>query len=281
MKKTLTIMLAAAMAITMTAAFTGCSNDKAGSSAATSASAATKATQKATAKTTEKSTQKATQKATQAATEAPTEAETEAPTEAPTEASTFNVSEIIKQDEFTADDAAAALIQFLGSDERLSANYLSSVTVEEYGQSVEYFCFDVRLIDEISNSHIDYYYVINSRHGCGIYDSEAFAQRFDINGGEEEPDTSDDAVKTEDFTVADAKTALLSYLGGDEKLSADYLGSAKVEDYGSEVVYYCFDIKITTETENTHVDNYYIVKSRFGGGIYDSASFREHFPTIE
>ena len=114
MKKTLTIMLAAAMAITMTAAFTGCNNDKTGASAATSASATANATQKSTAKASEKPTAKATQKPTQAPTEAPTEEETEAPTEAPTQESTFNVSEIIKEDEFTTDDARDALLQFLG-----------------------------------------------------------------------------------------------------------------------------------------------------------------------
>ena len=161
MKKTLTIMLAAAMAITMTAAFTGCNNDKTGASAATSASATANATQKSTAKASEKPTAKATQKPTQAPTEAPTEEETEAPTEAPTQESTFNVSEIIKEDEFTTDDARDALLQFLGGDERLNATYLDSVTVEEYGQSVEYFRFDVRLLNEITNSHVDYYYVIN------------------------------------------------------------------------------------------------------------------------
>ena len=282
MKKTLTIMLAAAMAITMTAAFAGCNNDKTGSSDATSASAATKATQKATAKATQKPTAKSTQKPTEAPTEAPTEEETEAPTEAPTEESTFNVSEVIKEDEFTADDARDALLQFLGGDERLNATYLDSVTVEEYGQSVEYFRFDVRLLNEITNSHVDYYYVINSRHGGGIYDSEAFAERFNINEGDEEPDTSDDAVKTEDFTVADAKAALLEYLGGgDERLNAHYLGSVTVEDYGKDVEYYCFDVRISNELVNSHVDNYYIIKSRFGGGIYDSESFRELFPSVD
>lgn len=283
MKKTLTIMLAAAMAITMTAAFTGCNNNKTGSSAATGASATANASQKSTAKASEKATAKATQKATQVATEAPTEAETEAPTEAPTEASTFNVSEIIKTDEFTADDARDALLQFLGGDDRLSAIYLDSVTVEEYGTSVEYFRFDVRLINEVVSSHVDYYYVINSRQGGGIYDSEAFANRFNIDtDGDEEPDTSDDAVKTEDFTIADAKSALLEYLGGgDERLSANYLGSVTVEDYGTEVEYYCFDVRIINEIVSSHVDNYYIIKSRFGGGIYDSESFREHFPNLE
>lgn len=282
MKKTLTIMLAAAMAITMVTAFAGCNNDKTGSSATTSASGTTKATQKSTAKASEKATAKATQKATQAPTEAPTEAETEAPTEAPTEAATFDVSEVIKTDEFTADDARDALLQFLGGDDRLSAIYLDSVTVEEYGTEVEYFRFDVRLINEIVSSHVDYYYVINSRRGGGIYDSETFANRFNIDtDGDEEPDTSDDAVKTEDFTVADAKSALLEYLGGDERLSAHYLGSVTVEDYGTEVEYYCFDVRIVNEVVSSHVDNYYIIKSRFGGGIYDSESFREHFPDLE
>ena len=76
--------------------------------------------------------------------------------------------------------------------------------------------------------------------------------------------------------------AYIRYLGGgDERLNAHYLGSVTVEDYGKDVEYYCFDVRISNELVNSHVDNYYIIKSRFGGGIYDSESFRELFPSVD
>ena len=64
-------------------------------------------------------------------------------------------------------------------DENLSVHYLDAVTVDDNGEDMDYYRFDVRLNHDGTSSHADYFYV--SRTGHAIYDSQSFSELFHIS----------------------------------------------------------------------------------------------------
>ena len=182
---------------------------------------------------------------------------------------------IVKTEDFTVEAAKNALMKYLGDNERLDAVYFDTVTIRNDEKNVEYYRFDVRYKDGTKDKRVDFCYVAKERMGNAIYDSKGFAEMYGVVD-ENFRDISE-LIRLADFTYDDAKKALLQYLGGDEKLHAEYVETVTVNDNDSDTDYYRFDVRLDNETDSSHVDYYYVIKSRFGGGIYDSAAFCERF----
>ena len=206
-------------------------------------------------------------------------------------------------DTVTQDDAQKILLKFLnadGEDSNLNARYTETVTVNVDNTGKYFMEFDVRLNNGITNSHIDYYYVACSRTDGGVYDSEAFEatysyKRDDSDESSEESEESaesaesaestesaegsdDYSLPSDEITEEEAKDLLLGYLGGDNLIAVSK-GKTTVDNNGEAVEYYIFDISSGDENSSSHIDDYYIINSRFGGGIYDSMTFKSRFKT--
>ena len=203
-------------------------------------------------------------------------------------------------DTVTQDDAQKILLKFLnadGEDSNLNARYTETVTVNVDNTGKYFMEFDVRLNNGITNSHIDYYYVACSRTDGGVYDSEAFEATYSYKrddsdeSSEESEESAESAESTEsaegsedyslpsdEITEEEAKDLLLGYLGGDNLIAVSK-GKTTVDNNGEAVEYYIFDISSGDENSSTHIDDYYIINSRFGGGIYDSMTFKSRFKT--
>ena len=203
-------------------------------------------------------------------------------------------------DTVTQDDAQKILLKFLnadGEDSNLNARYTETVTVNVDNTGKYFMEFDVRLNNGITNSHIDYYYVACSRTDGGVYDSEAFEATYSYKrddsdeSSEESEESAESAESTEsaegsddyslpsdEITEEEAKDLLLGYLGGDNLIAVSK-GKTTVDNNGEAVEYYIFDISSGDENSSSHIDDYYIINSRFGGGIYDSMTFKSRFKT--
>jgi len=308
MKKTLRVMIAAALALTLTAAVSGCrantGNKKSESSAASAASSASSSAASdsfddrmftgegsknaESSEKTESSDESKSESSQESKDESKEESREESREESKDESSTEDpeVSSVVDiPDEFSEEEAEKALLAFLGGDKRLSAIYMNSVTVTQDGEYTDYYCFDVRLSNEETSSHVDYYYIIKSRFGGGIYDSESFRKEFDTELTDAE-ETNKEAVdqgiiKTEDFTVEAAKNALLKYLGDNEKLDAVYFDTVTIRNDEKNIEYYRFDVRYKDGAKDKRLDFCYVAKERFGNSIYDSKGFAAMYGVVD
>ncbi len=183
--------------------------------------------------------------------------------------------ETIEVDDFSTEDASSALRYFLNNNENLMIDYVDSITVQDYGTNVDYYRFDVGMVTDNAREHIDYYYVIKSRFGGGIYDSKSFEEKFGLSSGTEES-KSEESIEVKEFTAQDARQTLLYFIN-DNTVNAEYVGTVTVEDNGTELNYFKFDVFRENDAGNSHIDYYYVINSRAGGGMYDSKSFEEKF----
>ena len=306
MKKTLRVMLAAALALTLTAAVSGCRANTGSKKTSTAASAQASVSaksedensdkkessaedskkeetyQESNTENTEESADESSQENTDESTDENSEESKEESAEQDDGESSVNI-EI--PEEFSEEEAEKALLAFLGGDKRLNASYVNTVTVIQDGEYTDYYCFDVKHSDESTDSHVDYYYIIKSRFGGGIYDSQSFTEKFDTqitdNTEANAEAIEQGIIKTEDFTVEAAKNALLKYLGDNEKLYAVYFDTVTIRLEEKNIEYYRFEVRYKDGAKSQRVDFCYVAKERLGNTIYDSKGFAGMYGTVD
>ena len=83
-----------------------------------------------------------------------------------------------------------------------------------------------------------------------------------------------------DFTTEDAEDVLLDYFNHEEGINFRYIETVSVhnEDTGDYDYFYKFDVrKHNGAGVNSHLDYYYIIVDKHGGGIYSIDEFRNKF----
>ena len=159
-------------------------------------------------------------------------------------------------DEYSSSAAKDRLIAYINPDSGKNAAYKSSVTVkdEDFDDPVNFYVFDVFT----SGKDFGNYYVLAMEEPEIIYNAAQFRARF-FDGAEET------------YTVEKASTDLLKYFENKPGYTVDYLTTVTVddEDFSGEVRYYCFSLK----RGGTHLENYYVLVSRYGGTIIPETEF--------
>lgn len=314
MKKITRIILASLLAATMAAAVAGCnkSNNEESSKASsvssgassteTSAASVVSGSESSTVESSEESSKSDTESSAEESSESAESTENSEGTEssaAESSESEDSSSEPIS-DTVSQDEAQKILLKFLNADSEgstLNARYVETVTVNVDNTDKYFMEFDVRLNNGVTNSHVDYYYVACSRTDGGVYDSESFEATYgykratsdesseestesaeSTESTESEAASEDYSLPSDEITEEEAKDLLLGYLGGDNLIAVSK-GKTTVDNNGEAVEYYIFDISSGDENSSTHIDDYYIINSRFGGGIYDSMTFKSRFKT--
>ena len=97
------------------------------------------------------------------------------------------------------------------------------------------------------------------------------------------PDTEENTVDYKKhpekyFSKEEAMGALRDYFGNEDGINFNYLDTVIVSEDGEKNHYYKFDVRKYNEGGvNSRLDIYYIIVSKYGGGIYDSATFKDKF----
>ena len=167
-------------------------------------------------------------------------------------------SDAIPADEFSSSDAQDRLIAYLDPDSGKIAEYFSAISLndDDYTYAVRYFVFDVKS----GSKSLGKYYVLDNKTDTVIYDGAGFREKY-IDGAKDV------------YTVSKAEKDLLGFLENKAGVTADYHTTVTVDDeaFSGEVQYYCFSVKHA----GVHLENYYVLVSRFGGLIEDETEFNE------
>ena len=158
--------------------------------------------------------------------------------------------------DFSSTSAMDRLVQYINPDSGKSAKYKSTVKIKDidFDDPVDFYVFDVFTAGK------DYgnYYVLAQEEPAIIYDSAQFRERYF--------DGAQDA-----YPVSKASADLLAYFDNKAGYTVDYLTTVTVddEDLSGEVHYYCFSLK----RGGTHLENYYVLASKYGGVIVPETEF--------